>query len=209
MRVTIFGATGQLGGECLRQAVEAGHDVTVLVRTPAKLVDDAARRAQIIEGDALIDADVARAVDGAEAVLFAIGVDKHSPEDLCTDATKLIVEAMSPDCRFIWCGGGSTYIDGDPESFGARFVRWFAKRFLGLRHRDKDHQLTFLQGRLGVDWHGVRPLQMRPGPHTGTYRLGMNDFSGLSKISFADCADAMLQMLDDDTWRHRAPIIQY
>ena len=36
-RVIILGATGALGRHVLRQAVAAGHDVTVFVRTPSKL----------------------------------------------------------------------------------------------------------------------------------------------------------------------------
>lgn len=211
MQVTVFGATGALGEQCTRQALAAGHNVTVLARTPAKLPAGLAVQVQVVAGDALVAADVDQAVQGADAVLFAVGVDKRSPEDLCTDATRLILDAMPRlgTDRLVWCGGGSTWVDGDPTSFGAGFVRGFAKRFLGLRHRDKDHQLALLQQHTDVDWVGVRPLQMRKGEHTGTYRLGMDSFSGMSKISFADCADAMIGMLTDDTWRHQAPIVQY
>lgn len=37
----------------------------------------------------------------------------------------------------------------------------------------------------------------------------MLPFSGMSKISFDDCADAMLAMLVSDEWRHKAPIVRY
>ena len=37
MKIAIFGATGAVGHECLVQALEAGHEVTVLVRSPSKL----------------------------------------------------------------------------------------------------------------------------------------------------------------------------
>jgi putative NADH-flavin reductase len=50
---------------------------------------------------------------------------------------------------------------------------------------------------------------MRRGPRRGEYRLGFHRFSGFSRISFADCAHAMIRMLDEDTWLHKAPIIQY
>jgi hypothetical protein len=50
---------------------------------------------------------------------------------------------------------------------------------------------------------------MRQGPQRGKYRLGFHAFSGLSSIHFADCAHAMLGMLSDDTWLHKAPILQY
>ena len=36
-RLALFGATGRVGSELLTQALAAGHDVRVLVRSPAKL----------------------------------------------------------------------------------------------------------------------------------------------------------------------------
>jgi putative NADH-flavin reductase len=212
LKVTIFGATGALGGECLTQCLQAQHEVTALVRTPSKLTDELRSRITLVEGDALDADSVTHALGGGtEGVLFALGIDKRSPEDLCTDATRHILAAM-PDLgvrRFVWCGGGSTLVEDDVVGFGARFVERFARSFMGLRHRDKEHQLELLRQRSDIDWAGVRPLQMRRGPMRGEYRLGFDAFSGLSKISFADCAHAMLRMLDDGTWRHKAPIIQY
>jgi len=212
MKITIFGATGALGHECLTQALEAGHEVTVLVRTPTKLPGDLRGRVHVIEGDALDPARVEQALaEGTEAVLFAIGIDKRSPEDLCTDSTRHILSAMAHHGvrRFVWCGGGSTLVDEDQITFGARFVEGFTTLFMGLRHRDKIHQLELLNRNLDIEWVGVRPLQMRKGPARGEYRLGFDAFSGFSKIHFADCAHAMIGMLSDDTWLHKAPIIQY
>ncbi len=109
----------------------------------------------------------------------------------------------------MWCGGGSNLRPEDVITFGARFVRWFSETFLKHRHTDKEHQLRLLDENTDVCWIGVRPLQMKSGPKTGKYRLGYNAFSGLSSISFADCAHAMVTMLDDDTWLGKVPIIQY
>lgn len=212
VKVAIFGATGALGGECLEQSLERGHEVTVLVRRPEKL--DEARRSQVrvVQGDGLRAEDVRRTLEGgAQGILFAIGVDRASPEDLCTDVTRHILDAMPAAGaeRFIWCGGGSTLVPEDRVTFGARFVQAFSSTFLRLRHRDKVHQLALLESRRDVAWCGVRPLQMRSGPRREIYRLGFDAFSGMSKISFADCAHAMLNMLEDDAWIHQAPIVQY
>jgi putative NADH-flavin reductase len=212
VKVTIFGATGALGAHCVEQSLEAGHEVTVLARTPAKLSPAVRDRVRVVEGDGLRAEDVAEALaGGTDAILFAIGVDKHSPEDLCTDVTRHIFEDMLRlgIRRFIWCGGGSTLLEDDQVTFGARFVRWFASTFMGLRQRDKLHQLELLERNRTIEWIGVRPLQMRKGPRKGEYRLGFHRFSGFSAISFADCAHAMVGMLTDDTWLHKAPIIQY
>jgi putative NADH-flavin reductase len=111
--------------------------------------------------------------------------------------------------RLVWCGGGGTPVEDDRRTFGSRFVEWFSSTFMGLRHRDKVHQLELLEQNLAVEWIGIRPLQMRRGPRRDEYRLGFQRYSGLSSIHFADCAHAMVRMLEDDTWLHKAPIIQY
>ncbi len=71
------------------------------------------------------------------------------------------------------------------------------------------HQLALLEESTDVRWIGIRPLQMKPGARAGKYRLGFHPYSGMSKISFADCAHAMVGMLDDDTSVGKAPVVQY
>jgi len=213
MRVSLFGATGSLGSECLAQCVAAGHAVTVLVRNPDKLARALRERVTVVQGDGLVAADVARAMPpGTGAVLFAVGVDeKTSPPDLCTDVTRHILAVMRERRipRLVWCGGGSHFRPEDTITFGARFVRWFSGTFLKHRHSDKEHQLALLDDNADLAWIGIRPLQMKAGPMTGRYRLGFDRFSGFSSITFADCAHAMVAMLEDDTWLGKAPIIQY
>ena len=171
------------------------------------------QRITVIKGDGLIFDDVARALPrGTDAVLFAVGVDeKTSPPDLCTDVTRHIIAVMHSEQvpRLVWCGGGSNFRPEDVITFGARFVRWFSETFLKHRHTDKEHQLRLLDDNTDMCWIGVRPLQMKSGPRTGCYRLGYDAFSGFSSISFADCAHAMITMLDDDTWKGKVPIVQY
>ena len=213
MNVTLLGATGSLGAECLKQCLEAGHAVTVLVRSPNKLPAALRDRITVIEGDGLLAADVARALPpGTDAILFAVGVDeKTSPPDLCTDVTRHVLAVMRSEQipRLVWCGGGSNFRPEDVITFGARFVRWFSERFLKHRRTDKEHQLQLLDENADLCWIGIRPLQMKSGPQKGNYRLGYNAFSALSSISFADCAHAMVNMLEDDTWVGKVPIIQY
>jgi len=213
MNVTLFGATGDLGQECLKQCLEAGHTVTVLVRSPGKLQPALRDKITVIEGDGLVASDVARALPrSTEAILFAVGVDeKTSPPDLCTDVTRHILTVMrqQPIPKLVWCGGGSNLRPEDVVTFGARFVRWYSETFLKHRHSDKEHQLQLLDENADLCWIGIRPLQMKSGPKKGSYRLGYNAFSGLSSISFADCAHAMVNMLEDNAWVGKVPIIQY
>ncbi len=212
MKVTIFGATGLLGRECLSQCLEAGHEVTVLARTPSKLPPELRDGITIIEGDGLDPGAVEQALaGGTDAILFAVGIDRRSPEDLCTDVTRNILTSMRKlgIKRFVWCGGGNTVSDEDVVSFGSKFVGWFTRTFMVLRHRDKLHQIALLSESRDVEWVGIRPLQMRKGSKREKYRVGFHRYSGLSKINAADCAHEMIRMLTDETWLHRAPVIQY
>ena len=213
MKLTLFGATGDLGNECLSQGLAAGHDITVLVRALDKISPDIAERITVVQGDGLVREDISMALPAeTEAVLFAIGIDeKTSPKNLCTDVTRNILSVMRERgiTRLVWCGGGSNFRPEDEITLGARFVRWYANTFLRHRHTDKEHQLHLLDNSMDIDWVGIRPLQMKKGMLRGTYRVGFLRFSGLSSISFADCAHAMLEMLDNDKWLPKAPIIQY
>ena len=56
---------------------------------------------------------------------------------------------------------------------------------------------------------GAAPRTPGKGPPRGGYRVGYHRYSGLSKITAGDCAHEMIRMLDDGTWLHRAPVIQY
>jgi hypothetical protein len=51
MKVTLFGATGLLGRECLSQILASGHEVTVLLRTPDKLPAELRAQITVVEGD--------------------------------------------------------------------------------------------------------------------------------------------------------------
>ena len=223
----IFGATGRLGREILRQALAAGHSVSVLVRSAAKLealfineiILPERQRAKlnIIEGDARCNADVARLVNVCDHILFALGNTTTGTENLCTDVTRLVLPHLGISRRFIFCSGGSTEVlindvPCDADTYGARFVRWWARMFMANSHNDKKNQMALVL-LSQKEWYCVRPLQMGQygvcQVHTGVYRLGYLPFNGMSQISFADCADAMLNMVTERTWRRCAPIIQY
>lgn len=212
MKLAIFGATGSVGSEIVRLSLMAGHEISVLVRDPQKLSPEFEGKIHVVRGNALDYADLEKTIlQGTDAILFAIGVDKDSPKNLCTDVTGHILEIMRKKNvgRLVWCGGGSTLMPEDNIGFGAKFVKRYSEIFLSLRHFDKQHQFELLDKNRDIVWIGVRPLQMKSGIHTKKYRVGFDSFSGLSNISFSDCADSMLGMLNDDTWIGKAPIVQY
>ena len=71
-RLLILGATGTLGRHVLRQALDAGHEVTVFVRTPSKLPPEVRERVSVHTGDlsTLVPLDLIR---GQEALINCAG----------------------------------------------------------------------------------------------------------------------------------------
>src|ERR1700745_3541495 len=73
MKLTIFGATGAAGTSLTGQALAAGHDVTAVVRDPARLAVPAHQRLRIVTANVMDPASIAPALDGADAVISLIG----------------------------------------------------------------------------------------------------------------------------------------
>src|SRR5438477_9403108 len=95
MKVLVLGATGRTGKHLVEQAREQGHEVVALVRDPTKLpTRDGVR---VVTGSPLDPASVAGALDGADAVLVALG-NRRAREafgsTLLTEAIDALVPAM-------------------------------------------------------------------------------------------------------------------
>src|SRR5580700_3402910 len=67
MELTIFGATGATGTSLTEQALAAGHQVTAVVRDPARL-SVAAAGLRVVTADLLDPAAISESVAGADTV---------------------------------------------------------------------------------------------------------------------------------------------
>src|SRR4029079_14926434 len=105
MKLTILGATGATGTALTGQALAAGHEVTAVVRDPARLAVPAHPRLRTVVADVMDPASIAPAIDGADAVLSAVARRESAPRArVCprgtgpppaiTDSVRSIIQAM-------------------------------------------------------------------------------------------------------------------
>jgi putative NADH-flavin reductase len=94
MRLTILGATGGTGTCLVEQALAAGHEVTAVVRDPARLAVPAHQRLRVLTADVMDPAAIEPAVAGADAVLSALGTRVSGPTSVCQDGARSIIKAM-------------------------------------------------------------------------------------------------------------------
>jgi putative NADH-flavin reductase len=199
MRLTIFGATGGTGRHLVRQALDAGHEVTAVARTPAR-VELRHDRLRVVRGDVLEPASIGPALSGAEAVVSAIGPGAgRGPVSIMSAGTRNIIEAMRhAGIRRLVVVSAAPIGEGDggtlPYRLLARPLLWAVFR---NAYQDMDRMEEAVR-RSGTDWTIMRPPRLTNGPRRGRYRTAVN--AALRRgnvVSRADLADAILRLLDD------------
>lgn len=207
MKLTIFGSTGSIGCQLVRQALESGHAVTAFVRDPSKLVVKH-NSLKVVQGNVLDLSSVEKAVQGQDAILCSLGAGRKGT--VRSEGTRNIIRAMEKlGVRRFICQ--STLGVGD--SWDNLNYFWKYIMFSGfLRQTYADHvsQEDYIKQCL-LDWTIIRPAAFTNGEHAGEYRHGFSgtDKTTKLKISRADVADFMLKQLTDDTYLHKTPGLSY
>ncbi|MFI5896988.1 NAD(P)-dependent oxidoreductase [Actinoplanes sp. NPDC051513] len=99
MRMTVFGATGGIGRHVVRQALDAGHTVTAVVRDSARI--DARHRAlEVVTVPGLTDpAMLVPALEASDAAISGVGPRHRKDGPVASTATRGILLAMEASPR--------------------------------------------------------------------------------------------------------------
>ncbi|MCI2423715.1 SDR family oxidoreductase [Saccharopolyspora sp. K220] len=198
MRITVFGATGGTGSRLLEQACAAGHQVTAVVRDPARLTFSHPELS-VVRSDVMDPAAIQPHVAGRDAVVSAIGArSTKAPITVQTDSTTSILKAMADAGvrRFVVVSNSGMLTDGDgPVSkYVVKPILW---RFLKHPWTDMGRMEDVVRAS-ELDWTIIRPPMLTNGPRTAGYRTAVNrNVRGGNRISRADLADCVLRHLAD------------
>ncbi|MBC7962227.1 MAG: SDR family oxidoreductase [Steroidobacteraceae bacterium] len=209
MRIAVIGASRGIGYELLKIALEEGHEVTALLRNPAKLIISDPRL-KIVEGDILDPASVTAVTAGQDAVCVCIGIPPTiKPVYLFSRGIECVLAAMGrePHQKLLAVTGIGA---GDSKGHGGFFYdRVINPLLLGRIYSDKDRQEAIIKAS-DVEWLIVRPGFLTDGPRTGKYRA-IENLTGVTagKISRLDVADFMLKQLTTPTHFGKTPLLTY
>jgi putative NADH-flavin reductase len=205
MKLTIFGASGATGTCLVRQALDAGHEVTAVVRDPARLTVPAQAHLHVTTADVMDPASISPAVAEADAIITAIAPHGTGPGTLRQDSTRSIMQAMRKTGarRLLFISGSIVADQGE-----SRYLRYLLKpvaRHTFLRHVNADFLATEAEIHTSdLDWTIFRPPSLTNKPAKGTYRLATDrNLPRCFTITRADLAACMLSTLDDPTTIHR------
>ena len=182
----------------MSQALDAGHDVTMLVRDAARAGPDHPRR-RVVVGNLQNAAALAEAMRGQDAVISAIGRGySFKSEHLIEQSVPVILGAMRAAGvrRLLFT---SAFGVGESAAAAPFLARVFFSTLLRGIYADKLRGERMIRSS-DLEWTIVQPTQMTDGPLTRQYRSGEHlALSAMPKISRADVAHFLLAAAADPT----------
>ncbi|WP_369171659.1 NAD(P)-dependent oxidoreductase [Streptomyces sp. R28] len=198
MKLTVFGATGGTGKEIVRQALDAGHQVTAVVRDPARFTVTG-EQLEVFSAD-LADPQALRpAVAGRDAVLSGLGARSRKDAGVATRLTRTVLDALEAEGvrRLVVVSAAPVGPEPEGDGFLDRTMRGIVSSVLKDIYADL-REMEAALARSATDWTAVRPPRLQDKPLTGTYRRVVGGFPrGGRFLARADVAHAMLGSIGD------------
>lgn len=163
MKITVLGGTGRTGRLLVPDLLADGHEVTMLVRDPAK-AEAFEGRAAIVAGDIRDAATVEQALAGADAVassLGPVGKDTTLLRDTAAMLTTAMANARVP--RYVGISVAGLTLPGDRKRSRDEVISWVLNTFGGELAKDKIAEHDIWQ-RSSLDWTLVRVPRLVDGP---------------------------------------------
>jgi putative NADH-flavin reductase len=207
MKLAIFGATGRTGRVLLQKALEEDHQVTVLVRNPAKLTEQN-DHLTVIQGSLNDISGVEQAVAGAEAVLSVLGPANNQPTYEISRGMQVIITAMQQQGvkrLVVSAGAGVGDPDDSPRLFN-QLMNVLLKATSRYVYEDMLKTVELVRAS-DLDWTVMRVPMLTDDPATGNVKVGMVGKGMGPRISRADMANFMLQQAKSNQFIRKAPAI--
>jgi putative NADH-flavin reductase len=196
MKLVVMGATGGTGLEIVRQALERGHSVTALVRSPERL-KQFGDRISLKQGDLLNATDLEQVLKGQDAVLSGFGPRLPVSK---ADAHLLQQFGAALTTAMLHTGVKRAVVESVAFLFKDSFIppAYIVGKLLFPGIVADAAAMEKLFENSGLDWTMVRPPELTDKPHTGKYRAREGHLPRFGfKISRADVADFMVKAAEN------------
>jgi putative NADH-flavin reductase len=202
--IVVYGATGEVGSHVVKEALDRGHRVTAVSRSPSS-VEMRHADLSIVKGDLLDKNSVAETVTGKDVVVLSVrGVigDSETPDSaLQFIAAETLVDVLfelgdgAPRLLHV---GGSGSLEVEPGIlFAEKLPKILLPKNLEVEILGQILALEFYRKVDDVNWTYVTPPRnFTNGPRTGVFRIGgdtaLEDGRGRCRLSRADFAVALI-----------------
>lgn len=200
LRIAMVGASGATGRLVVGRALDRGHRVVALVRSPVFSATPGLTEA--LWPEISDPAPVISALDGVDVVISTIGGATRGPTTVCTVAMASTVTAMrEADVSRVIAVSAHGVLDSRDRSLYSRAV-WST---VGERMKDKETMEPIITSS-GAQWTIVRPPALSNGRETGSFAVGEDLPIRLwHRISRADLADFLVTEAESGAFVGRYP----
>jgi len=206
--IMVFGASGGTGLEVAAQALEAGNQVTVVLRQP-ELFPIRHEQLRIIKGDVLQPQTYENAFFGIEVVISCLGSRNREPTTVYSEGVSNILTAMKKVNvnRIICLSAGAVEVPPNASFIMKFIIKNVLQRLFKYSYADMLIMETIL-GQSNQNWTVIRPPRLLNGDKTGNYRTIINDYlAGMSSLTRADLAHYIIHHLEDEkTYKSKVEI---
>jgi putative NADH-flavin reductase len=205
MQITVFGASGRVGQQVVRQALERGHHVRAFVHSHNPFQD--VNGVTVIQGDISDVKAVRSALQGSEAVISALGSWGTRDKNILTLGMQKIIpkmERLGIERLITLTGSGAFWSQDKPnllDRIGHASLRLIAPKILA----DGEKHLALLEAS-SLRWTCIRsPVMTNRGPVK--YRLDLKLLSPLATVSRAAVVQCLLDLAEGRDFERQAPVI--
>lgn len=198
MKIAIFGATGKTGTHLLKKALDAGHEVTALVRDREKL-NIRHKCLKVIQGDAKDPTAVEKTIAGNEVVLSALAQHSVIINNILTAMKKHGVKRLA-----VAAGAGVPDPNDKPQLIN-HMISFIIKTLSRDVYNEAIRQNEIIRSS-GVDWTICRAPMLTDAPG-GEYQITYVGKGMARTLSRANYADFILEQATNMDFIRKAPVI--
>ena len=215
MKIVVIGANGATGRLVVDEALARGHEVVAFVRDAAQVTRTDARLT-VAQGDALDPVSVTAALEGADAVISAIGPSRKGGSrkggskqrdkgPFYAPAARVALDAMAARGVKRLAVISSQGVGEEPLQGLALPLRAF--RLVVCRVMDDMRQMELLIEASDTEWTITRPGGLTSKPKGGYIVCPGNSLRGHGSTPRADLAEVLVLAVTEERWLRQKVIV--
>ena len=203
MKLAVFGANGPTGRLVTRLALHEGHDVIAFTRRSESFPIEH-QHLEVVDGDVHDPAAVSASINGADAVVSALGVPfaKTQVSVYSEGGANIIAGMHAADIKRLVCVTSSV-LGPHPEPLGGfvfeKILRPYVVNKLGKTLYEDMRRMEEMVSNSDLAWTIVRPSGLFEAPAASNYSVAA-DYLGYRYTARIDLADCLLRQALSDTY---------